>query len=368
MRTTEGRTFRLRIKRLRESLEERGLVGGIVVPGPNSRYLTGVSSLLLERPFLFLIPVHGKIQIVAPRLEAGPYTSSPLDIDIHDWTDSQGSDGATGDAIREVNLRGKWGVEGRTPFLFLSKLIKHASPEFQDAEPIFQSVREVKDVEEMSRLRKAASILSKSFEEFPELIKEGMTELELGRKATEIIYANGATRVEDVLVQSGIRCADPHALPSSKRIRRGEGIILDISSTFDGYFADITRTLCVGSSQELRKVYSEVLDAEELGVKAGGEGVKAGQVDAAARERLARAGLGKYFIHRTGHGLGLEVHEGPYIIEGGEEELKNGMCYTVEPGAYLRGKLGVRIEDDVLLEKGRAVQITTPPKEFGWWE
>jgi Xaa-Pro aminopeptidase len=316
---------------------------------------------------MFLVPVEGRIQLIAPRLEAGPYSSCPLEMEIHDWTDSQGSDGAVGDAVKEIGFGGRWGVEGRTPFLFLSKLTKQSSPILVDAEPIFQGLREVKDAQEIACLKTAAEILSKSFEEFPALLREGMTELELGRRATEAIYANGATKVDDVLVQSGVRCADPHGLPSSKKIRRGEGVILDISSTYQGYYADITRTLCVGTSRELRDVYSRVLEAEDLGVSAGGAGVKVGKVDSAAREHLARVGLGEYFIHRTGHGLGLEVHEGPYIVEDGKEDLEDGMCYTVEPGAYLPGKLGVRIEDDVLVEKRRAVQISSPPKEFGWW-
>jgi Xaa-Pro dipeptidase len=225
----------------------------------------------------------------------------------------------------------------------------------------------VKDDAEVAMLRKAAEILSRSFEEFPDLMSEGVTELELGRKATEAIYANGATKVEDVLVQSGPRAADPHGLPSSRRVRRGDGIILDISCTFEGYYADVTRTLSLGAPRELRRIYTEVLEAEKLGIKAAQAGVKVGEVDAAARNHLTGAGLGKYFIHRTGHGLGLEVHESPYIVEGGKEKLKDGMCFTVEPGAYLRGKLGVRIEDDVLIEKGKAAEITSPPKEFGWW-
>jgi Xaa-Pro dipeptidase len=230
-----------------------------------------------------------------------------------------------------------------------------------------QALREVKDGSEIALLRRSAKILSKSFEEFPGLIREGMTELELGRRATEIIYANGATKVDDLLVQSGPNAADPHWLPSQRRIRRGDGIVLDISSTFEGYYADVTRTLSLGAARALRDMYEKVLMAEELGIEAVSEGTPVGDVDAAARNQLARVGLGKYFIHRTGHGLGLEVHEAPYIVEGGKEKLRNGMCFTVEPGAYIRGKVGVRMEDDVLIEDGSAVELTTPPKEFGWW-
>lgn len=367
MRIVSSQDYAGRVERLKGRLAEAKLEGAVLVPGPNLRYFTGVESLLLERPFMMLVPVEGRARLVAPKLEAGPYLGSPVDMEILEWTDSQGWDGAIAKASKELRPRGRWGVEGKVPFLFLNRLMKHASPKFEDAEPVLQGLREVKDDVEAALLKKAAKILSKSFEQFPELIKEGITELELGRRAREVIYENGATKVEDLLVQSGPRAADPHGLPSARKLKRGEGIILDISCTFEGYFADITRTLCLGESKELRRVYSEVLEAEELGIGAARSGVAVGAVDAAARDHLGKAGLGKYFIHRTGHGLGLEVHEAPYIVEAGRERLKDGMCFTVEPGAYIRGRLGVRMEDDVLVEKGKGVEITSPPKEFGWW-
>lgn len=363
----QSQVYGARIKGLRESLAREKFEGVVLVPGPNLRYFTGVKSLLLERPFMLLVSLEGPAHLVAPKLEAGPYRDCPVDITIHEWTDSEGWDGAIEAASKELRPKGRWGVEGKVPFLFLHRLMKHASPRFDDAEPVLQGLREVKDEAEVTLLRRSAEILSMSFREFPSLIREGMTELEIGRKATEVIYANGATKVDDLLVQSGPRGADPHGLPSSRKIRRGEGIVIDISSSFDGYFADITRTMSLGTPKTLREVYTEVLEAERFAVEVAAEGVQVGDVDAAARDHLTKAGLGKYFIHRTGHGLGLEVHEAPYIIEGGKERLRNGMCFTVEPGAYLRGKLGVRIEDDVLVENGKGVEITTPPKEFGWW-
>ncbi len=368
VRTLEPKAFAARMRRLKGALKAEGLEGGVVVPGPNLRYLTGVNSLLLERPFMLLVPVEGDPQLVAPKLEAGPYLSAPVDLSVHEWTDSEGWEGAIRDAVGEARPKGRWGVEGRVPFLFLHRLKKLASPEFDDAEPIMQGLREVKDEAESRLLRRAGEILSRSFERFPEVLREGVSELEVARRATEIIYENGGTKVDDVLVQSGPRAADPHGLPTSRKMRKGEGVIIDIGSTFEGYYADITRTYCLGRSKELEEVYSHVLAAEESGIEAGVKGAAVGKVDGAARGLLTRAGLGRHFIHRTGHGLGLEVHEAPYIVEGGEEKLRDGMCYTVEPGVYLRGKLGVRIEDDVLMHGGRAVEITSPPKEYGWWE
>ncbi len=356
-----------RLRRLRKALGLARLDGVVIVPGPNLRYMTGVNSLLLERPFMLFVPADRPSHIVAPALEAGPYKGCPLPLTIHDWTDSQGSTGAIKRAIKEVPLKGRWGVEGKVPFLFLNKLMKETSASFDDAEPVLQGLREVKDEVEVSLLKRSARILSDSFEDFPGFITEGVSELELARKATETIYGHGGTKVDDLLVQSGARAADPHALPSAKKVKRGEGIIFDIGSTFEGYYADVTRTFCIGKSPKVEKVYSGVLEAEVKAIEASGDGVQVGKVDGTARGLLKKAGLGKYFIHRTGHGLGLEVHEAPYIVEGGRERLREGMCFTVEPGVYIRGRLGVRIEDNVLIEKGKGIQITSTPKEFGWW-
>jgi Xaa-Pro dipeptidase len=356
-----------RITRLTKELGKSGLDGAIVAPGPNMRYLTGVDSLLLERPFLLLVPADGTPNLIAPSLEAGPYKRCPVNMSVHEWTDSQGSAGAIKAAVSELRVKGRWGVEGRVPFLFLHRLREHADLQTEDAEPVLQGLREVKDDAEARLLRRSAKILSRACNELPALIHEGMTEQEISRKLSDAIFAHGATGVTDILVQSGARAADPHGLPSEKKVRRGESIIIDVSSTFEGYFADMTRAFCLGSSKEVESVYGEVLNAEVRAIAAAREGVEVGRVDAAARDHLERAGLGKYFTHRTGHGLGLEVHEAPYIVEGGKEKLRRNVFFTVEPGAYLTGKLGVRIEDDVVIDGGKAVEITDTPKEYGWW-
>ena len=360
--------FESRVKKLKEELDDEGLRGAMIVPGPNMRYFTGVDSHLLERPFLLLVPTKGEPHLVAPAIEAGPYRECSLALKIHPWTDSEGSGGAVGEAVEAVGMKGRWGVEGKVPFLFLSKVLKKASPKLRDAEPILQGLREDKDQAEVELLRKSGEILSRSFAEFPGLIREGMTELELARAATDTIYAKGATKVEDMLVQSGPKAADPHGLPTAKKVGRGESIIIDVGSVYQGYYADITRTFCIGPSPEVERVYERVLEAETAGIGRASSGARVGEVDKAARSVLERAGLGKYFIHRTGHGLGLEVHEAPYIVEGGKEKLAPNMCFTVEPGVYLRGKLGVRIEDDVLMVGKKGAAITDAPKSFGWWK
>lgn len=363
----EERVLRSRVERVVREAARLGLHGIVVVPGPNLRYLTGVQSLLMERPFVLMIPVTGTPQLVVPALEAGPYRGLGVGVEVHDWTDSAGPSQAIAAALKNLRATGRWGVEGRTPYLFLGKLLKHTRLALGDAEPILQGVRETKDEAEVRAMKKSAKILSDSFEQFPGLAAPGITEAELARKVTDVIYSRGATKVDDVLVQSGPRAAVPHAQPSARKIRRGESLVIDIGSTFDGYYADITRTFCLGRSKEVESVYDEVLSAQRKAIAVAGAGVAVGDVDAAARTHLSRAGLGKYFVHRTGHGLGLEVHEAPYIVEGGRERLAKNMFFTVEPGAYLPGRLGVRIEDDVMVEGKKAKATTGTPKDWGWW-
>jgi Xaa-Pro aminopeptidase len=364
----KDKVHRKRIARLREGLEDQTLRGVVMVPGPNMRYYTGVSSLMLERPFMLLVPVDGEPHLVAPALEAGPYADCSLRMKVHPWTDSEGPGRAMSEAVDGAGVKGTWGVEGRVPYLFLDSLMKKATPRLRNAEALLQGVREVKDTTEVALLKKSAAILSKSFEEFPAIVKAGATELEVAKAATDAIYANGATRVDDMLVQSGPRAADPHGLPSAKKIARGESIIIDVGATYEGYYADITRAFCIGPSPDVERVYEKVLEAETRAIAKSARGVRVGEVDGAARGVLERAGWGMRFIHRTGHGLGIEVHEAPYIVEGGDERLESNMCFTVEPGVYIRGKLGVRIEDDVLIEGSKGVELTSTPKEFGWWK
>lgn len=356
-----------RMKKLLGRLDRDDLQGVVMVPGPNMLYFTGVSSLMLERPFMLLVPASGDAHLIVPTLESGPYRDSPFPINVHAWTDSDGPGDAISEAVGGAGLSGNWGVEGRVPFLYLNDLMKKAIPKLRSAEPLLQSLRETKDEAEVRLLKRSASMLSRAFEEVPELIKEGASEMELAKAFTDTIYTQGASKVDDVLVQTGSMASDPHHLPSARKIARGESIVIDVGSTYEGYYADITRTFCIGRSTDMERVYDKVLEAQESGIKRAAEGVRVGSVDAAARGVLKEAGLGQYFFHRTGHGLGLEIHEAPYILEGGKERLGPKMCFTIEPGAYIRGKLGVRIEDDVIIESRKGVRITDTPKEFGWW-
>jgi len=353
---------------LGKHISENALEGVILVPGPNLCYYTGVKSLLLERLFLFFVPRDGDPHLVAPTFEAGPYQRLPFNIVVHQWDDGVGPSPALHKLVNGLDLKGKWGVEGGVPYRFIHLLLNHARPELEDAEPILQGIREKKEAKEIGLLQKAATILSRSFQRFPDIMKAGMTELELARKLSEVIYSNGAELVGDMLVQSGALAADPHHLASRRKLKRRESIVIDAACTYSGYYADITRTFMIGHDRKFEGYYQKLLEAQENAIAQSRAGATVGSVDEAARSHLRNHGLDEFFIHRTGHGLGLEVHEAPYIIPAGSEVLQPSMVFTIEPGVYLPGKLGIRIEDNIAAaEHGARVLTRRLPKEFGWW-
>jgi len=359
-------TLKRRAGRLAKALRAAGLEGAIIAPGPNLVYYTGVKAHLFERPFLLLLQSDGDAHLLAPKLEAGPFRGS-IQLTVHAWDDNEGPSGAFKELLSEVNTRGTWGCEGRVPFGFLDHLLTRglkATP----ADGVLQTIREVKEPEELDLLVRSAAILSGSILKAPEALHEGMTEKELSRFISEDAIAGGADEV-DPMVQSGARAADPHSVTSTRKIRRGDSVVIDVVSTYAGYAADITRTFVIGGDVEVEKVYRSVLSAQLKAIDSAKAGVPTGKVDSAARGSLKKDGLDKYFIHRTAHGLGLEVHEAPYIVARGRELLRSGMVFTVEPGAYIPGKLGVRIEDDVAISRRGDGKVTTEkvPKEYGWW-
>ena len=358
-----------RLTKLQRATRSRNLNGVILVPGPNLRYYTGVNSILMERPFLLFVPNDNLPHLVAPTLESGPYRTGPLKIEIHSWTDNEGPIHALQDAVTHLTLSGKWGMEGRAPFRFIKLLTEFTKVEFDEADSCLQELRQVKDEEEIRWLKCSASILCKSFLSIPSLIKPGMRESELGSKLAQTIRANGADGLDDILVQSGKSSADPHHIASSRRIRRRESIVIDTGCTYAGYYADITRTFMIGDDHKFKDVYEKVLEAQTAAIRKSKRGITTGAVDYAARQTLRQYNLDKYFIHRTGHGLGLEVHEAPYLVENGTEILQPHMAFTVEPGIYIPSRMGIRIEDNLLTtEGGHSVMTRSLPKDHGWWK
>lgn len=356
-----------RAARLAKELRSGELEGIIIAPGPNLTYYTGVRAQLLERPFMLLIQKEGQAHLLAPKLETGPFLGS-IPLTVYAWEDNEGPSRAFKALMKEIPTKGTWGCDGRVPFGFLDQLLSRRL-KVKPADNILQAIREVKEPSELELIKRSADILAGSVMKVPDVLREGTTERELARFIVEDALASGAEQVEPCMVQSGARAADPHSETTARKIGRGETVVVDVVSTYGGYAADITRTFVLGGDVVAEKTYQSVLSAQEKAIDAAKAGVATGRVDAAARDSLEKDGLARYFIHRTGHGLGLEVHEAPFIVSGGRERLRAGMVFTAEPGVYIPGKLGVRIEDDIAISKSGAGEVITGrlPKEYGWW-
>jgi len=229
-----------------------------------------------------------------------------------------------------------------------------------------EKLRAVKDADEIDRMRAAAKLISEVFEDVVPEIRPGVTELDLAAKIEYgIKHRGGSGPSFETIVASGPRSAWAHARPTSKALGKRELVVFDQGAILRGYCSDMTRTVYVGRApRKVCYLYEAVLQAQQAAKRAIRPGVKAGDVDKAARQSLERLGLAKYFTHSTGHGVGIEIHEAPRIGKGEETVLQENMVVTVEPGVYLEGLGGIRIEDDVVVTPQGAVDLTTAPRDF----
>ena len=229
-----------------------------------------------------------------------------------------------------------------------------------------EDLRALKSLVEIAKMRAAAQLISKVFDDVVPLIRPGVSELDLAAEIDYRMRKFGASGPSfDTIVASGPRAALPHAKPTSKRLCRNELVVLDAGAILADYCSDMTRTVFVGRApKRVKQWYRAVLDAQSDAMAAVAAGVESGAPDAAARRILDAAGLGKFFVHSTGHGLGLEVHEVPRLAKGQKTKLQAGMVVTIEPGVYIEGVGGIRIEDDVAIYAGRTEVLTTATREL----
>ncbi|SDI43163.1 Xaa-Pro aminopeptidase [Planococcus glaciei] len=238
--------------------------------------------------------------------------------------------------------------------------------ELQPVSGLIEKIRMIKTPEEVSILKAAAKIADDAFEHICKFIKVGQTELEISNELEFFMRKQGATSSSfDTIVASGLRSALPHGVATEKRIESGDFITLDYGALYNGYISDITRTVAVGEpSDKLKEIYQVVLDAQVLGVEKIGPGMTGIEADAIARDYIKSKGYGEAFGHSTGHGIGLEVHEAPGLSFKSQTVLEPGMAVTVEPGIYLPGIGGVRIEDDILITESGNERLTHSTKEL----
>ncbi len=358
-----------RLERLRAALAQAGLEAVALNPGATLTYLSGLRFHLMERPLVLLVAVHRNPALILPVLEMPkvslfPYTVSafPYGENPSEWA------AAFGQAVRALELDGRRiGVEPRQMRLLEFQFLRAAAPQagFPDASGVLASLRVCKDPSEVEAMRRAVHVAQAAFEAAFPLIQIGMSEKDLAAELTLQLLRHGCEPEMPFspIVASGANSANPHALPSERKIRRGDLLLVDWGATVDGYISDLTRTFVVGEVEpEWRRVAEIVLQANAAACAAGGPGVSCSEVDRAARRVIEESGYGSYFTHRTGHGIGMEAHEEPYLHAGNSQRLAPGMAYTVEPGIYLPGRGGVRIEDDVVVTSSGVEVLSDLPR------
>ncbi|WP_432043451.1 aminopeptidase P family protein [Streptomyces cadmiisoli] len=355
--------YRARLERAARAAEDAGLAGLLVAPGPDLVWLTGYAPTAITERFTVLILAAGQDPVlVVPTLEAPDAAKAPgaPALTLRDWTDGK-DPYATAAAL--LDAAGRLGVSDNTWAMHLLGL-QNALPgssyaSFTEALPM---LRAVKDAAELELLAAAGAAADQAFEEIRTVRFAGRRESDLARDLAGLLRRSGHEQVDFTIVASGPNGADPHHEVGDRVIEPGDMVVLDFGGLKDGYGSDTSRTVHVGEpTAEERRVHDLVREAQEAGFRAVRPGVACQEVDRAARAVIADAGYGEYFIHRTGHGIGVTTHEPPYMIEGEEQPLVPGMCFSVEPGIYLPGRFGVRIEDIVTVTEdgGRRLNDTT---------
>ncbi|MFD8519197.1 aminopeptidase P family protein [Streptomyces capillispiralis] len=354
--------YAARMERAARQAAEAGLAGLLVAPGPDLVWLTGYTPTAVTERLTLLVLAAGRDPVlVVPALEAPDAARAPgaPAVTLRDWTDGKDPYAATAALL---DTGGRFGVSDNAWALHLLGLqgtlpgTSYAS--LTEALPM---LRAVKDAAELELLAAAGAAADAAFEEIREVAFAGRRESDVAADLAASLRRSGHSQVDFTIVASGPNGANPHHEVGDRVIERGDMVVLDFGGLKDGYGSDTSRTVHVGQpTDEERRVHDLVREAQEAGFRAVRPGAACQEVDRAARAVIADAGYGAYFIHRTGHGIGVTTHEPPYMIEGEEQPLVPGMCFSVEPGVYLPGRFGVRIEDIVTVTEdgGRRLNNT----------
>ncbi len=356
--------YKARRTRLAESLEAHGLTIALITSPSSVYYFTGFLTNPHER-FLGLFVNGEDATLVLPAMEA-PKASTFIS-DCRAYTDQEGPLAHLGDLMRGAGAS-RLGVEKEALSLERAELLREIVPkiEFAAASPLVNALRVAKDAEEAAKLREAARMVDAVLREGLKALRPGMTEMELLAVLETHAKRIGSRKMAfDTIVLSGAKSAEPHGHASNDPILNNEFLLIDMGVEFEGYFSDITRTYALGDvSDRHRDVYEAVLKGQKAAIEATKPGAPIGVLDQTARGIIREAGFGDKFTHRLGHGLGLDVHEYPSLTGDVDAPLEPGMCFTIEPGVYIEGFGGVRIEDDILVTNDGHEVLTHSPKEW----
>ena len=341
--------YAARMARVVEQAQEAELDGVVVAPGPDLVWLTGYQPTAITERLTILVLSHARPPtLLVPVLERPDAEASTgaASLEMRDW-----SDGADPYQAASTILRpdGRFGISDAAWSAHLLGL-QHALPRsrFQALGDCLPMLRAVKGADELERLAAAGGAADATFLEILELPFEGRLETEVAADLGRLLREHGHEQVDFTVVGSGPNGANPHHEAGNRRIEHGDPVVLDFGGLMYGYGSDTTRTVTVGEpTQEVRDVHDIVQRAQQAAFEAVRPGVPCQEIDRVARAVITEAGYGEQFIHRTGHGIGVTTHEPPYVVEGEQQALRPGMCFSIEPGIYLSGRFGVRIEDIV---------------------
>ena len=350
--STPDHVFAERLERARAQMATAGVDTLLVSVGSDLPYLTGYEAMPLERLTMLVVPREGDATLVIPRLEAPRVVERPGSFTLRPW-------GETDDPVALVaslvgGAPGTAAVGDTMWARFLVDLLGHWPSDrtrYVRSTLVMNALRTRKDAAEIAALRAAGAAADRVAAQLHagEIALEGRTEAAVSADISARLIAEGHDVVNFAIVAAGENAASPHHHPGDRVIRHGEVVLCDFGGTMAGYCSDITRCVSLGEpSAEVAEAYAVLHAAQEAGVRAGVVGAACQDVDRAARAVITDAGWGEYFIHRTGHGIGLEAHEDPYMVEGNSEPIAAGHAFSVEPGIYVAGRWGMRLEDIVV--------------------
>jgi len=356
-----------RLRRAQKAAAEAQFDALLVTPSADLRYLTGYAALPLERLTCLVVPATADPVLVVPALErpaAEASAAARLGIDIVDWRETDDPFALVASLLPQAR---RIGLDNH---MWAEKVLR-----FRDALPdatqalageVLRELRMRKDDAEVEALRTAGAAIDRVHARMAEWLRPGRTEREVARDIARAIVAEGHARVDFVIVASGPNGASPHHEVSNRVIQAGDPVVVDIGgTTHEGYCSDETRTYAVGEPPEdFLRYYGVLLEAQEEACEAVRPGLTCETVDLVARDVITDAGYGDYFVHRTGHGIGLETHEDPYIVGGNDRPLEPGMAFSIEPGIYLPGRHGARIEDIVVCTESGGERLNLRPRDL----
>lgn len=357
---TSPELFSERLGKLQAEMARQGVDLVAIAPTANMRYLTGFAPLMDER-FCALLVSQADTCLLIPELNADQ-VEAHTGMEANRWADADGPERPLAEALDGLGIE-----TGATlaaddsmradSLLFLQQMVRPIRT--VPAGNLMAGLRSCKSEDEIALLARSAALADEALMAGADACRPGVTEREVADRIAGYFRAHGAETVNFVIVASGPNGAFPHHETGGRRLEDGDTIIIDIGATLGGYKSDITRVVHLGQpTAEVSEVYNAVLKANQIGRQAAVAGARAHEVDQATRESLEQAGLGDFFVHRTGHGLGLEIHEPPWITATSQTRLKPGMVFSVEPGVYMPGKFGVRIEDIIVVTEGESRNLT----------